>query len=422
MSDPLLTNSSIEGLRPLGTPPQRSYELITGTVRGQLSEAHAALFAEPVATQFGDRFDWYPAVEGKARPLSALPEEEQDAITARIDALSRDIRAMAQGFSDSDLAEEQRLGEALENALNYPGADWIFVIDTGDGPPQPVLVNWAWVEDKQTTVQGTLKAKDTRTPPKPAPVAPTTVTAAGARAQAAAARRDGPRTIPMWLFWLWWLVLAVLLAAIFWLMVPACGVRTPFLLSNCPTPAEASEDSRRTAELQDQIAALEREIGVLDRACQPDPFDTAQVPPFPARPAPVPQSLPDIDARRERAGAELGDLTFTLAWDNADDIDLYVTCPAGVTVSHLLRAGCNGQIDVDSNVGTPVPQPVENTFFTDPLAGTYTVRVHLYASRTGGADAPFTLQIRAGDRVENLTGIVSGQSREWTFSYVFGGQ
>lgn len=419
MSEALITNGSIEGLSPLGTPPQRSFELISGTVRARLSEEHAALFAEPVSTQFGDRFDWYAAVEGKSRPLAELPDEEQAAVLARIEKLSADIHAVAQEYSSSDLAEEQRLGEALENALRYPGPDRVYVVETAPGELQPVLVNWAWVGDTQTTVTGKLSAVDTRPPPKPVPsvaspprVAPT--------AAATAAERGGPRTIPMWLFWLGWLILALLLAAILWLMVPACGLRAPFFISNCPANAEASPEARRNAELQNQIAALEREIGVMDRACQPDPLRQTAIPPFPG--ATPPEALPDIDARRERAGAELGDLTITLAWDNADDMDLYVTCPAGVTVWHQQRIACNGQLDVDSNVGAPVPQPVENAFFTDPLAGTYTVRVNLYASRTGGGDAPFTLQVRAGDRVENLTGIVSGQSRDWTYSFTFGGQ
>jgi hypothetical protein len=420
MSDPLLTNSLIEGLRPLGTPPQRSYELITGTVRARLDEAHAALFAEPVATQFGDRFDWYPAIEGRARPLSALDDDAQSAVLARLEALSGEIRKISEDYLASDTAEEQRLGEALENALSFPGPDWIFAVETEPGTYQPVIVNWAWVEDKQTAVQGNLRAVDTTAPPKPTPVRPAAAAASSGRGAQAAVVDRGPRTIPVWLFWLGWLILALLLAAILWLLTPACGVRSPVFLSNCPAPQQASEESRRTAELQDQIATLERQIGILDRACQPDGLNRAEIPDFP-RPA-APQVLPNIDERREQAGAELGDLTFTLAWDNADDLDLYVTCPAGVTVSHLQRAACNGQLDVDSNVGTPVAQPVENTFFTDPLGGTYTVRVHLYASRTGGGDTPFTLQVRAGDRVENLTGIVSGQSREWTFSYSFGGQ
>ncbi|MDJ0858264.1 MAG: hypothetical protein QNJ03_04225 [Dinoroseobacter sp.] len=417
MADALRTNSSIEGLSPLGTPPQRSYELITGTVRTQLSEAHSALFAEPVATQFGDRFDWYPAIEGKARAFSQLDEAEQAAVQSRLETLSHDIREIANTYASSDLAEEQRLGEALSNALSYPGSEWVYAVETAPGDLQPVLVNWAWVSDRQATVTGTLTAPDTRPTPKSAGAE----TEPGrASASPTAVARQEPRVLPIWLFWLGWLILALLLAAILWLLVPACGLRTPFFISHCATQAEASEEHRRTAKLQNQIAALEREIGIMDRSCQPDPMRQAVIPPFPAQT--LPAALPDIDARREQAGAELGDLTITLAWDTTDDMDLYVTCPAGVTVWHQQRLACNGQLDVDSNVGAPAPEPVENTFFTDPLAGTYSVRVNLYASRTGGGETPFTVQIRSGDRVENLTGIVSGQSRDWTHSFTFGGQ
>ncbi|MEM8581793.1 MAG: hypothetical protein AAGF50_11415 [Pseudomonadota bacterium] len=416
MADALRTNSSIEGLSPLGTPPQRSYELISGTVNAQLSKAHSALFAEPVATQFGDRFDWYPAVEGKARVFSALDENEQSTVQNRLEKLISDIREIADAYSASDLAEEQRLGEALANALNYPGPDWVYAVETKTGDLQPVLVNWAWVSDRQETVTGTLTAPDRGKTAKP-----TATTNADARAATGSrAASSKPLVLPMWLFGLGWLILALLLGAILWLLVPACGLRTPFFISNCPAVSEASEESRKTAELQNQIAALERKLGILDRSCQPDPMQQAGIPPFPAQD--LPTALPDIDARREQAGAELGDLTITLAWDSTDDMDLYVTCPAGVTVWHQQRLACNGQLDVDSNVGEAVPEPVENTFFTDPLAGTYTVRVNMYASRTGGGETPFTVQIRSSEGVENLTGIVSGRSRDWTHSFNFGGQ
>lgn len=60
MFEAFLANTSTQGLSALGTAPQRSFELITGTVRDVLGERHAALFAEPVATQYGDRFDCMP--------------------------------------------------------------------------------------------------------------------------------------------------------------------------------------------------------------------------------------------------------------------------------------------------------------------------------------------------------------------------
>lgn len=421
MFEAFLTNTSIEGLRPLGTAPQRSFELISGTVRAELGEDAAALFAEPVATQYGDRFDWYASVEGKPQPFSDLPPEDRARADEALSRLTGAVRELATRYSRADNPEEQRLGEALENALSYP-EDGVFVVVSAEGALQPVLVNWAWVSDKQTAVQGSLRALDTRPSPQRASAPVGSAPVAAATGPSGDAAKAATWAAPLWLFWLLWLLLVLLLAAILWLMVPACGVKVPFTLSFCETAAESDAASRRAQVLQDQIAILERQIGIADRACQPDPLTGLPIPDLPALAQTPPQTLPDIDARRSEAGAELGDLTFTLAWDGPDDLDLSVTCPAGVTVSYLRRTACNGQLDVDSNVGAPVAEPVENIFFTGPQGGLYEIRVRMYSSRSGGAETPFQVQIRAGDRVENLSGIVSGQNRDWTQSYNYGGQ
>lgn len=418
MFEAFLTNTSIEGLRPLGTAPQRSFELIAGSVMTELGPEAAALFAEPVATQYGDRFDWYAAVEGKAQPLTALDSTARAEAEARLADLTAAIRTLAARYNSSDLPEDQRLGEALDNALNYPGPEAVFVVTPAEGPSQPVLVNWAWVSDRQAVVQGSLTAPDARPAPR---VTQPPGSGAGPMPRHATPA-SAARGLPVWLFWLGWLILAALLAAILWLMVPACGVRTPFMVSFCPAAAQSEDAPRRTRNLEDQIAILERQIGIADRACQPDPMRNATIPDLPALRSAVPQTLPDIDTRRSEAGAELGDLTFTLAWDGPDDLDLAVVCPAGLTVSHLRRSACNGTLDLDSNVGEPVDEPVENIYFTGPQGGVYEVRVRLYSSRTGDGETPFQVQIRAGDRVENISGIVSGQNRGWSQSYNFGGQ
>ena len=82
MEQSLLVTTSAEGLQPLGSAAQRSFELVTGAVRARLGEAHAAIFAEPVAAQHGDAIDWHAAVPGRAVRLSELGEAERAAIKA----------------------------------------------------------------------------------------------------------------------------------------------------------------------------------------------------------------------------------------------------------------------------------------------------------------------------------------------------
>ncbi|MFK7744487.1 MAG: hypothetical protein AB8B47_05505 [Roseobacter sp.] len=426
MIESFLTNTSTEGLKPLGTAPQRSFELVSDTVRSKFGEAHAALFAEPVATQYGDRFDWYATVEGKAVPITSL--EDDASARAVLDQLVGDIKGMADELLSSKLADDQRLGEALANALEIPDEDAVFVIEPKDGgAPQPVLVNWAWTRDEQVAVRGVLTGTDQRTPSKrPGYVAPVAAPVAGAAAGAAAVA--GVSALWWWLVWLGWALLALLIAAVVYLLIEPCALRVSWLPNTCEQ-VEVIPDTvlEERGILRDQIALVEKEIGIKDRLCQPDfaqlpiPEPDAIVPPETGVQPSLPID-PQVDERAAAAGAQRGDLSFTLIWEGSDDLDLHTTCPTDETLFFLDKVRCNGVMDLDMNGFQVVPNPVENTFFTDPLPGDYKIRVHMYRPRDGDGPRAFTLQVREGDRVTTQKGTVSATDRNWQYTYRYGGK
>ncbi|MGD9294784.1 MAG: hypothetical protein PVI41_07875 [Roseobacter sp.] len=419
MSEAFLTNTSTEGIKPLGTAPQRSFELVSETVRDKFGDAHAALFAEPVPTQYGDRFDWYTAVKGKAVPLAeaASPDEVRD----RLSGMVADIKGLADELLASKLAEDQRLGEALANALEIPGETAIFVVEPADGGPrQPVLVNWAWTRDEQVAVRGVLTGLDKRAPSKqPGYVAPMA---------AAAPVLAGVNPFWWWLVWLGWGVLAFLIASVIALLIEPCALRVTWLPDMCKK-VEVITDSfaEERAALEDQIALVQKEIAIKDRLCQPD-FAQLPIPePRPVVPPPtgIQPSLPidpEVDRRAEAAGAKRGDLSFTLVWEGTDDLDLHTTCPTGETLFFLDKVRCNGVMDLDMNSFQVVPNPVENAFFTDPAAGDYRVRVNLYRQREGSGPISFTLQVREGARVTTQKGTVSANEQNWQYVYRYKGK
>ncbi|MFK7761967.1 MAG: hypothetical protein AB8B62_01790 [Roseobacter sp.] len=430
MNESFLTNTSTEGLKPLGTAPLRSYELVSDTVRETFSEAHAALFAEPVATQYGDRFDWYATVEGKAVPLVDVADPEP--VRQELQRLVADIKGIADAKLGSKLADDQRLGEALANALEIPDENSIFVIQPEDGsPPQPVLINWAWTRDEQRAVRGVLTGMDTRVPEKrPGYVAPppTSGAALAGAAGVAGAAATGVGLLWWWLIWLGWALLALLIAAVIYLMIEPCGLRISWLPNNCEK-AEIIPDTlaEERAILETQIALVQKEIHIQDRLCQPDfallpiPEPPAAVPP----PTGIQPSLPvdpEVDNRAEAAGAQRGDLSFTLIWEGTDDLDLHTSCPRGETLFFLDKVRCNGVMDLDMNGFQVVPNPVENAFFTDPLTGDYRVRVHLYRKREGSGPIGFTLQVRDGDQVTTQKGEVSESAENWQYTYRYEGK
>ncbi len=273
MSSTFIANTSTEGLAPLGSAPQRSFELVSGTVLDELGERHAALFAEPEGTEFGDRFDWYANASGKPRQLDSLEEEERAQAEKTLNGLIGDIQKLADRLLDEDDTDKQRLGEALANALRYPGPDSAYIFGSGKDM-QPVLVNWAWTTDTQVAATGSLSGSGGNTAANKAKTKAARQSAVAASAVPVPPPpmrdRQGMGRIWWWLLWLGWLLLALLIAAILYLMIEACALRVPGFPNHCPPPGPTVMDLEREAQvLRDRIAAVERQVGVADRACQP---------------------------------------------------------------------------------------------------------------------------------------------------------
>ena len=254
MNGILVATTATEGLQPLGSAALRSWELVSGALAARLGADHAALFAEPVPSEHGDSIDWYVAGPGTVVPLAALAPDEAQALRARLGEMAAAIRAEAEALRHGRAAAEQRLGEALLNALEIPGEDMIHARRSPDGRLHPVLVHWAWTRGERAVARGVLS----RMEPRPA-----------AREPGEAAPATARGGLPRWLPVAGWLLLALMLGAILYLLIAPCGLN-PAGPRFCPgdAPALAAAYSE-TAALADAVAALEREIARADRACRP---------------------------------------------------------------------------------------------------------------------------------------------------------
>ena len=425
MFETFLITTSSEGLQPLGSAPQRSFELVTGTIRDRLGPDHAALFAEPVATEHGERIDWYSPVAGTAVALPNLSEAEQAKLRVALGARVAAIKAEADRLAASDAPEDQRLSEALMNAIEVPGEGMVYGVRDAQGVLHPVLVHWAWIGDEQSAVRGVL----TGMVPRARPLAPVGVPAVPVRARV-------PTGLWGALIVLGWLLLGALLGGILYLMIAACGLKGGQLVF-CPKEAPALHAALGEQRvIEDQIAGLRHELALADRSCKPVipvlPAAPA-VPAFPV-PAPAPAPKPPVtptdqqDQSKTKAdrdtvaqliakrGATLGALNFVLEWGTTDDVDLYVTCPTGEEISLGNREDCNGRLDLDANaaVDAPISDPLENIVFDAALPGLYKVRAHLRADRTVG-DKPITLHVlRKNGPSHSYSAILGPGAREWT--------
>ena len=118
-----------------------------------------------------------------------------------------------------------------------------------------------------------------------------------------------------------------------------------------------------------------------------------------------------------------GDIQVTLRWTTTDDLDLYVTDPAGQTVFYGNRnIGSGGQLDVDANAacGSPTTSPIENIFW--PVGGApqgdYVIEVDLF-TRCANNTSPisFELRILVQGNVQTITGSVDDQTETVSFPF-----
>lgn len=416
MAEIRIARTEADGLRPLGAPGQRAHALVFDTIGARLSERHARLFAEPSPSTDGTVVDWFAPIEGAPRKLSELPEEEAETARAAVSELVEDILRLADSMEASGDASGRRLAEALRNATEVPGEDSIYLV--GD---QPVLVDWAHSLDTPKAPRGVIRAM---LPAPPAPPAPPIAAATGPTADPASpvVARRGPWNL---LWWLGWLLLALLLAWILYLLIAPCGLAGPsFLgLDRCPRAAEAAGDIdgeiARRAALEDEVARLERQLAGTGRACRPA-SPTAPTPE--AEPARAPEPLDEVDRRLEEAGGRRGTLNVVLAWNDIADLDLHLRCPSGAIIKHSNRQACGGELDVDANVGDVTRTPVENIVFDGaPPEGTFQVTAHLFSehARERNRRHPFTLKIVIDGREEVYEGVLTMADRLWRRSFVY---
>jgi hypothetical protein len=127
-----------------------------------------------------------------------------------------------------------------------------------------------------------------------------------------------------------------------------------------------------------------------------------------------------MEQRLGEAGAQGGDLQFSLFWRNINDLDLHCIDPANEEIffQHRTSSRTGGELDVDQNAHLPYnSSPVENIYWPPNGApsGLYRVYVVFYADRTGGG-TPFTVRtvVRGKTNFFSATISYTGQrERNW---------
>jgi hypothetical protein len=241
---------------------------------------------------------------------------------------------------------------------------------------QPILAGWGHLREGPGAARGELMRYIR------APVAPVAITP---HVPPPPVRGTAP--------WLWpllaLLLLLLLLAGMGWwyrpLLIawlepegPACRLSE----RDIALMTRLDEERAREIGLRDELANIVGEIGRKRVAC----------------PAPPPPQPPTDDQQRvKERGGQQGKLQVTLAWDDRNDLDLYVVCPSGEEINWRAanRQRCGGKLDIDANNGRgPLSEtPVENVFWDDPPPGRYRILVQNY-KRNAAPQSAYRITIR----------------------------
>lgn len=121
-----------------------------------------------------------------------------------------------------------------------------------------------------------------------------------------------------------------------------------------------------------------------------------------------------------------GNPRVTLTWDNDDDLDLYVTDPAGETLFYGHPAVASGGVlDRDDNVnqcGTdPEPGGVENGAWPEGAPnGTYTVTIRNFANCGNPTPANFTVSVYYDETlIKSVNGVADVGGNEVAIQFDF---
>lgn len=435
---PTMHGNEYQALRAGPIEVVKTYPQIVQAVRRTLGPEHAALFAEPNIDSTTGDIQWYPRVPGDIRLFSDMTGEERRAADLRLAQLVNDIHNHADTLADSNKSADHFVAENLRHALEVPDADHVALVGG-----QPVLFGWGHIPRGPATPRHLLrklakqrldeeaariaaeKARQQRAydPPSPTYRAPgdSGLERLGddrfrlrVHTQVAApAVAPPPPQSRAWLRLLSWTAFGLLALAIGWLLLKHCALGWPYfvdassrpLLDYCSGQAVAAADDPGLSAMRRRVAELDEQIRTRRLACTARQPDQPRGNPNP--PARLPQG--EVEKRVIDKGGKIGAVNVVLIWNTDDDLDLFTVCPGGRDeIGHGNKTACGGTYDVDTNLSTIDPTPVENIVWQAGAAppGRYLVKVERWQPRSSSGKATsFTVELKIdGATVKTFAG------------------
>lgn len=149
MAKQLLRSGSLDDFLALGENGQPVYASalqLRETLRLRHQQSIVDMLAIPQPNEGGDRIDWYAPISGKITSWIAASDEERASALSQLEHCQQTVNELSQKAQLSEKSALRLFGILLAKAMQFPGANHVFLVDG-----KPVLTFWGFVNlDKKS--------------------------------------------------------------------------------------------------------------------------------------------------------------------------------------------------------------------------------------------------------------------------------
>lgn len=275
MAKQLLRSGSLDDFLALGENGQPVYASalqLRETLRLRHQQSIADMLAIPQPNEGGDRIDWYAPISGKITSWIAASDEERASALSQLEHCQQTVNELSQKAQLSEKSALRLFGILLAKAMQFPGANHVFLVDG-----KPVLTFWGFVNlDKKSRADAfdclraaqsdaapsEIRITGTPKPPaiptlKPTEQAPQNADIAETKPSKAVRRREWRQ--------LWWLPLALAVLGILFFQIRAKGDAPKPVVKSSETVKKTAPEPEKRA-LPSQAAAPKTHLPVAQIA------------------------------------------------------------------------------------------------------------------------------------------------------------
>ena len=382
--------------------PGLTWERLCDVLRIEISPEAAALFAEPVADPTRGLTHWHIVALEDPKPLLSLTSPEREKLLATFHKLQGDIRAYADRLSAAGGETNLRLAIGLRTAVETSDQDAQLWSASG----APLLTGWgrrkaaAPISAARIVTRTKLDERHGAQARGRAFI-PGLTRVALAQGGGIAALLSGNCGAAAGLFWL---PFSLIVAAIFYQLLPACAIDLP-LLRGAGQCVGAQGASRQDLSVRND--ALRAAVFEAEKRIAANCAEKRRPPAQRKSESDKAPSRDETKQRAEAAGLPHGRLEVTLAWNGREDLDLHVYCPGG-HLYYSQKSACGGVLDQDRNASLTSAEehPVEHaTWAQEPPAGMYRIVVNYLSHGLPLRPVPFTVLVRNVDQERSYPGV-----------------